>query len=54
VGAIAGVAPGDEVVIIGRQGDQVISADEMAGLLETISYEVVFTNSLRVPKVYID
>lgn len=54
VGAIAGVAPGDEVVIIGRQGDQMIGADEMAGLLDTINYEVVFTNSLRVPKVYID
>jgi alanine racemase len=53
VGAIEGVAPGDEAVIIGRQGDQMISADEMAGLLGTINYEVVFTNPLRVPKVYI-
>lgn len=35
------VAPGDEVVLIGRQGDAAISADEWAEHLETIAYEVV-------------
>ena len=44
--------PGDEVVIIGRQGKAAISADEVADLLETINYEVVFTNPTRVPRVY--
>jgi alanine racemase len=44
---------GDEVVIIGRQGDAEISADEIADLLGTINYEVVFTNSFRVPRRYL-
>jgi alanine racemase len=52
VGRVAGVAAGDEVVIIGRQGDAEISADTVADLLETINYEVVFTNLARVPRRY--
>jgi alanine racemase len=43
---------GDEVVIIGRQGEAEISADEIADLLGTINYEVVFTNAFRVPRRY--
>lgn len=43
---------GDEVVIIGRQGEDAITADEMADLLGTINYEVVFTNGIRVPRRY--
>ncbi len=43
---------GDEVVIIGRQGGAEISADEVADLLGTINYEVVFTNATRVPRRY--
>jgi alanine racemase len=35
------VRPGDEVVLLGRQGDEEISADEMAQWMETISYEVL-------------
>jgi len=43
---------GDEVVIIGRQGDVEITADEMADLLGTINYEVVFTNTFRVRRIF--
>ncbi len=35
------VRSGDEVVLMGRQGGQEITADEMAGWLETINYEVL-------------
>lgn len=35
------VAPGDDVVLIGRQGDELITADEWAAHLDTIPYEVV-------------
>jgi alanine racemase len=52
LGPAATAAAGDEVVIIGRQGGAVVSADEIADLLETINYEVVFTNATRVPRVY--
>jgi alanine racemase len=47
------VEAGDEVVLIGRQGDQDISADEVAGWLDTISYEVVCGISRRVPREYV-
>jgi alanine racemase len=45
------VAVGDEVVVIGKQGDQTVTADELAGLLGTINYEVVTAISQRVPRV---
>ena len=44
---------GDEVVIIGRQGDEEITADELAGKLGTINYEVVTAISHRVPRIAI-
>jgi alanine racemase len=42
----------DEVVIIGRQGEQEITAEEIAAQLETISYEVTCGISERVPRIY--
>jgi alanine racemase len=52
VGHIPGVNIGDEAVLIGRQGDQEITADEVAGMLGTINYEVVCMISHRVQRVY--
>jgi alanine racemase len=42
---------GDEAVIIGRQGSDEISADELAAKLGTINYEIVTAISHRVPRV---
>jgi len=53
VGEVPGVAEGNEVVILGRQGDEVLSADEMAATLGTINYEIVSTISSRVPRIYL-
>jgi alanine racemase len=47
------VAPGDEVVMIGRQGSERITAEELAGLIGTISYEIVTAISERVPREYV-
>jgi len=52
-GADADVAPGDEVVLIGRQGSEAITADEWAARLDTIAYEVVCGIGPRVPRVYV-
>jgi alanine racemase len=52
VGHIDNVRVEDEVVIIGRQGDEVISADEVAAQLNTINYEVVTALMPRVPRIY--
>jgi alanine racemase len=53
VGHIPGVAPEDEVVILGRQGEEMITADEIASLLNTINYEVVSSITARVPRIYV-
>ena len=45
------VACGDEVVLIGRQGSERISADELAERSGTISYEVVSAIAERVPRI---
>ena len=45
------VAVGDEVVLIGEQGTEAISAEEWAGLLGTISYEVLCDIGPRVPRL---
>jgi alanine racemase len=46
------VAVGDEVVLLGRQGDEEITAWEWAGRTGTIAYEVVCGISGRVPRSY--
>jgi len=44
------VEAGDEAVLIGRQGDEAILAEEVARRLETINYEVTCAISPRVPR----
>ncbi|MBN1470322.1 MAG: alanine racemase [Syntrophaceae bacterium] len=43
----------DEVVLLGRQGKELISADEIAAKAKTISYEVVCALGKRAPRVFI-
>ncbi len=45
------VAAGDEVVLLGRQGDDEITAHEWAHCLGTISYEVLCGIGSRVPRI---
>jgi len=45
---------GDEVVLIGRQGNEQITAEEVAANWNTINYEVVCGLSARVPRYYYD
>jgi len=51
VSHIPGVRIGDEVMIIGRQGDAQITVEEAAARLGTISYEVISAILPRVPRV---
>lgn len=48
------VAPGDEVVVIGRQGGEELTADELAATLGTIHYEIVTAIARRVPRVAVE
>lgn len=43
---------GDDVVLLGRQGREEITAKELAGRLGTIPYEVTTAISSRVPRTY--
>ena len=48
------VAVGDEVVLIGSQGDEEITATEIANKIGTINYEVVTQIGPRVPRRFVD
>jgi alanine racemase len=48
---IPNVRVGDEVVLIGPQGDDRITAEEVAEWLGTVNYEVVSEILPRVPRV---
>lgn len=52
VTSVAGVKTGDEVVVVGCQGDATITADDVAAWNGTINYEVVAALTERVPRVY--
>jgi len=47
------VRQGDECVLLGRMGDEEISAEEIAARIDTINYEVTCSISKRVPRQYI-
>jgi alanine racemase len=47
------VAVGDEVVLVGRQGEEEITLDELAELAETVPYELLTRLTPRVPRVYV-
>ena len=48
------VRPGDEVVLLGRQGDQEITAEDWAEMLGTISYEVLCGVGARMPRIAVN
>jgi alanine racemase len=48
---IPGVRRGDEVVLIGRQGEEEITVEQVAERLGTINYEVISEILARVPRV---
>jgi alanine racemase len=53
VSEIHGAAVGDEVVLMGRQGGEEISATELAERAQTISWEITTRIGARVRRVYV-
>jgi alanine racemase len=49
---IKGVKQGDEAVLIGKQGNDKITVDELAEKAGTISYEILCGITGRIPRVY--
>jgi alanine racemase len=54
VTTVAGAAIGDEVTIIGSDGEHTITAWEHATLAHTIPYEILCGISERVPRRYVE
>jgi alanine racemase len=54
VSNIKGLKVLDEVILIGKDKNQVIKAPEIAKLAQTIPDEIVSRLGKRVPKVYLD
>ncbi len=51
---IKDVSVGSEVVLIGEQVNGRITAEDLAGMVDTISYEVTCGIASRVPRIYIN
>lgn len=51
---VGDVKAGDEVILMGSDGNLKFNADDMAAILGTINYEVICMVSKRVPRVYIE
>lgn len=49
---VPGAREGDDVMLIGSQGDERITADDIAAQTGTIAYEVLCGISSRVPRIY--
>ena len=54
VSGIDGVIPGDEAVLLGTQGGESITADELGAWSGTISYEVLLAATDRVHRQWIN
>ena len=53
VTAIPAATAGDVVTLLGRDGDAEVTADELADLADTISWEILAGISARVPRLYL-
>ncbi len=47
------IQAGDEAVLIGRSGDEMITAEDLARWCGTISYEVLLSASSRVERIFV-
>jgi len=54
VGEVPDVKVGDEVVLIGKQGKERVSVEEIAKKVETVPHEVVCRIAERVPRIYLN
>ena len=52
-GAIPDVRPGERATLIGKDGDETITVDDVARLAGTIAHEILTGLSPRVPRIYL-
>lgn len=51
---VPGVGLEDEVVLLGRQGEREVTAEDLAGIAGTISYEIVARLGAHIPRRVVD
>ena len=54
VTSVEDISVGDEVVVLGQQGREMITAEELASRINTIPYEIITSLGLRAKKEYIN
>ncbi len=54
ISEIPGVGVGDVATVVGRDGDQTITLEEVAAWADTINYEILTGFSRRLPRIWID
>ena len=52
ISGIENVMPGDEAVLMGKSGNECITAEDLAGWAGTISYEILCSSAGRVEHIY--
>ena len=52
IGASSTISPGTPVTLIGRDGDETITTEEVAGLAQTINYEITCGLTARTARDY--
>ena len=53
VSHIKNIKMGDEITIMGKDGDKAVTAEELAAMSNTINYEIVCNVGKRVPRAYV-
>lgn len=54
LGPVCDAEVGDEAILFGKQGEEEITATELASIAGTIDYELLCAVSARVPRVYVN
>ncbi len=54
ISEIPGVGVGDVATVVGRDGDQTITLEEVAAWADTVNYEILTGFSRRLPRIWID
>ena len=54
IGDLNDISIGEVVTLIGKDGNECVTADDLANMAETINYEVVCGVAARVPRIYLE
>jgi alanine racemase len=52
LGPASGISPGDEVTLLGRSGEEIITAEELASRSDTINYEITCAVTTRPSRLW--